>query len=697
MKTRIGMLLFIFCHTEGFYAQTIENDSVRSRQLGTVTVTANRLVRANNLYQFDMRQANGLVTLMGEPDPLKYISTLPGVSQGMEGGMSYYVRGGNNGTNRIELDGVPVYGASHLFGIFSVFDPDIVDRITFRDGGFPASSGDMLSSIIKVSTADVPEKKRHISFSPLMSNASMAGTFGKDKSFSYIASLRTSLLPLEYQLAKAIGGFDETFKPDITDILLKLNYRNGHNLFSGSAYISRDQLDYDNKDDTSLGIKWGNALVRWEWDHYFNNQITLKTLAYCNRFYTKQRYRFLEGYNEPKSQQSYGYQNFTSGINEYSLRSVLNAKKGMFDTEMGLQGTLQAFEPGNESYRTDSVTNNLDSKHYHSGIVSLFAQTTWHNDIYSLLLGLRGNLYHIQNFNKFMPDIHFAVDRKLPNNWLFTASADQTTQYKHVLEGLPVGWALDMLVPATSKGRPEIARQLYAGFSKKSGNYAFSLGGYAKWMNHLQTFTTPVYIHRRNLNWEDEVSDGKGTSYGLEMRTEKHGARFNWALSYMLSRTNRTCKEINQGQAYPFKFDRRHILNFTSEWLMRKRGKREQVLNLTSALSSGNRMTIAEGTYEGVLLPHMNNADGTSDNERNNAYGRQMMSSVNGYSLPYYFRMDVGYTFRRQHKHYLYEFTLGIYNITNRHNPYLMYYKDNHWKQLSILPIVPSINWSFRF
>lgn len=187
----------------------------------------------------------------------------------------------------------------------------------------------------------------------------------------------------------------------------------------------------------------------------------------------------------------------------------------------------------------------------------------------------------------------------------------------------------------------------------------------------------------------------------MEIRLEKRGDSFNTSLSYTWSKTFRQFDEINEGKEFPFKFDRRHVLSATAQLRIIHHHKHQQWLNLGINASSGHRMTIAKGTYEGVLPPfwdlHSSSGIGVSDKEEDNAWTRQQMGAMNGYLLPAYFRTDIGYEFRTHGKKTEKSLTIGIYNVFNRKNPYLIFYEDNRWKQLSILPIIPSISWSIRF
>ena len=279
-------------------------------------------------------------------------------------------------------------------------------------------------------------------------------------------------------------------------------------------------------------------------------------------------------------------------------------------------------------------------------------------------------------------------------------SYDQLSQFHHIVEGLPIGWSLDLIIPADPLYKPEQARQYYAGGFWSSKQGLLAAGVYYKKMYHLTSYKNASNIFGvQNTNWMDEVVAGTGESYGLELRAEKKEKRWNMAASYTLSKTDRLFAGINQAKKFPFKFDRRHILNLTGQVLTRKRKNREQHLNGAFAFSSGHRITLPVALYQGIEPPYWTKQIGiyVPPKEQENALYRQLMSETNGYSLPYYLRADIGYSFRRSGKRFTNEFTIGIFNVLNRHNPYLVFYDEDRWKQLSIFPILPSIQWSLSF
>lgn len=197
-------------------------------ELEKVTVTAYREKRGNNVFQYDASDVKKITTVLGETDVMRYMQVLPGISQGIEGGMGFYVRGAGNGNNRVVLDDVPIIAPTHLFGLFSTFHPDIVQKSTFQMGGISAASGDFLSSLLQVET-QTPDAQKYsgsVSLSPLMLGASLQGYLVKDK-LSFQSAARTSLLRAGYLLTQKTAGEENVsgdFNPQVQDLYTKLHW-----------------------------------------------------------------------------------------------------------------------------------------------------------------------------------------------------------------------------------------------------------------------------------------------------------------------------------------------------------------------------------------------------------------------------------------------------------------------------------------
>ena len=287
---------------------------------------------------------------------------------------------------------------------------------------------------------------------------------------------------------------------------------------------------------------------------------------------------------------------------------------------------------------------------------------------------------------------------------------DKFTQYHHILEGLPTGWALDIDVPVDDNFPEEVTKQGYVGVfnhNRFSGSELhLTMGAYYRKMNNLVSYKSSSNMFRLSDDtWEDEVDVGEGKSFGAELSASYTSDKFNGTLAYTLSKTTRRYLELNNGKEFPFKFDRRHILNIQAKYLVSKRrtGKgfrREMYVNGVLAYSSGNMATVYASSYQGVPMPYWNQRLGVNsfpDEFTELNYNRYEMTSKNGWRMKDYFRIDVAYTIETHRKGGTSSLSFSIFNLLNRHNAYMIFNEGGKWKQLSIMPIMPSIRWSKEF
>lgn len=676
-------------------------------QLGEVTITAYRTRRGNNSYSYSVSDVKKIITPIGEADVMRIMQVLPGISQGMEGGMGFYVRGGNNGNNRVELDGVPIVAPSHLFGLFSTFHSDIVDKSSFQLGGIRASSGDLLSSLLYIQTIrpEFDTFKGSTSVSPLMYGAALQGYIIKGK-LSFQVATRTSLLKTEYELIKRLAkeSTSAAFNPQVQDYYGKLSWRlNDTHTIDLMAYRSNDSFSFTPEEENNVSnydilFGWNNRVLKLGWNWQITPGMKAETYIYHNHFNTRQRQR--EASNND-NEGKYGIF-LASEKDEWAVKSQLIHIKGKWNTLGGIDYRNQQFSPVMQKIQVSSKDEISSNLQYATSLATLFAESGYEKENKSKFRGgVRYNLF--LNEEHLMHNIEFRLFSSvfLTRQMGIEATFDQLTQFQHTLEGLPVGWALDLLVPASKKFRPERSNQYYLGSFWGDGQYYISAGTYYKILSNVTSYRSLLnQFSTRNVSWEEDVVQGKGKSFGFELWFERRNSRWNGSMAYTLSKTTRRFAEINGGAVYPFKFDRPHNFNIQSQWQTVKKEHQLQYLNTSLYFMSGNTLTHPVASYHGESLPFWENREGgihVPPMEDYHARVRTEMSSKNGYRLPNYFRIDIGYNFLWKRKRTTHEFSISVFNVLNRHNPILIFYEDDTWKQLSILPVIPSIRWELRF
>lgn len=632
------------------------------------------------------------VTATGEPDYMKVIKRLPGVTCGAEGSSAIYVRGGNMGNNITTLDGAPIYGASHLLGMLSVISNDAIQDMRFKLGGFSADEANVTSSRMILSTKEGDMVSHHagISISNFMIDAHTDGSIAKNK-LSYFVSARWSPLQYEFKAIEPMINVISDLKTSVYDVFGKLTFKvsDGNTL---SAYLLNTSDNYSFTYKTATDeLEWSNLIGNLSWKWIINPNLTSKTLFYVNRYSTRQSQIIPMGLFH----NSFG---LISETGEISISENLCWKPSEpVSISVDLRGNISGFVPGSSYSHGGSVyhedkTQALFKSGLFSSIIAGSLQLDYAKGPISGHLTTRLNYYQIQRNSKktgsyIKPDFNVRLEYSV-SPWLGIESTfDSMSQYYHTLEGLPIGWSMDLLVPSTESIEPERARQEYIGLHVSKNDHFFSFGGYMKNMYQLVYFPKAQDLFKASLSqWENNVITGCGISFGLETQYKYSSDIININVSYTLSKTNRCFEGLNEGLPFPAKFDRRNVLNGSLDVPLFTNARRQCGVEAFFTYQSGNWETVAEGHYE---FPLISGGSVTSD-----YFGKE-----NNYRMPAYSRWDIGIYLRTKGKKINQDVNFGLFNLLNRHNPFLILYNsdEQEWKQLSLLPIMPSIWYSLYF
>lgn len=284
------------------------------------------------------------------------------------------------------------------------------------------------------------------------------------------------------------------------------------------------------------------------------------------------------------------------------------------------------------------------------------------------------------------PEAGLSAKLRITKGLFVEVTGDWTTQYYHTLEGIPLGWSMELLVPTSTSRPPEKALQLYAGLFSSFGEHLLTVGAYMKQMKNLVYFSDASLIFSPAIaGWSNNIKVGLGTSRGVEFLYEKDGESLDWRVAYTLSKSDRTFEDINKVVTFPAKFDRRHILNVTASFDLHDNAKRHISLTGFFTFQSGHRETVASGEYPALTFIGQE-------------YTLEYFTTVNNYEMPPYIRLDLGCSIKFKTRRPQ-ELNLGIYNVLNRHNPFSIIYDDRsgEWRKISLLPIMPSFNYRISF
>ena len=653
-----------------------------------VKTDSRRVAEAIGRVSTDLDGVRRVISPLGEGDPIRWAQGLPGVSTGADGTTAFYVRGGNMGNNLITLDGVPVYGYSHLLGLTTIIPQDVMSEATLLKGGFDGGSSNFTAGHLAITTRDPDMEKFRMSAAMNNFLASVSLETPINEKMSFMFSGRISPLAWEYKaiqgvLPDLLGGFDD-FGAGVGDLYGKFRWQTGKRSYLNVSYlgsmdgysfgtITEDENDIRYQNSEKMG--WNNMIGTVSW-HLDGARSFMDFKASVNRY--------------TSSQEQHKY--YRGVMNDLTLKSSLTEYMFSFDRtesmfkafkiDYGTKFRIAEFAPG----QVASLNNRSNS---FLGTVYLQGRYDIEEKL-SLRATARGHYYRNMkdkatktaqekiNAGRYDYDASVSMDWKIFKYMSLEATFDRMVQYYHTLEGLPVGWSLDMIVPSGREIVPEDALQGNIGLSSQIGKHTVSAGGFYKKMDNLVYYKYAQSLFSGGMaSWEEDVDLGKGTSYGAELLHEYVGKDLYTRISYTWSKTNRFgFPNINEGGEFHARFDRRHVLNAVAQW---------KGFSAAVTLQSGHWENGAAETYP----MHVPGAEWTAD----------YYSGVNNYHMPTVFRLDLGYMFSFETGKVKHDVSVGVCNVTNHFNPFMLYFDaaTEGWKMIALLPILPNFSYRISF
>ena len=603
---------------------------------------------------------------LGEGDPIRWIQYLPGVSSGADGTSASYVRGGNVGGNLLTLDGIPVYGYSHVLGLTTVIPNEEVETVSFAKGGFGGGQGNFTSSHIAVTTRKpaTDRIKKTIVANNFLAGGSISGAITDRLSFS--VSGRVSPLALEYGFLRGLlpeSSFSSLrkFRARVGDLYGKVHWQIAPNQsLTASVLGSMDRYGFMTSDDSDQSIGWGNVIGAVRYIREGERWSTAATLSY-NAY---------DGVQRLVSEDFDLDFTLRSRRDEITLSGDFTRKsEGPFKLITGGQVKYAVFNPA-------KVAGAVNRKQTWLGLAYL--QAGIDTDKLDLEATVRPMLFRSDT-------TYVSVDVNVRAKWQFLpflaleATFDRMAQYYHTLEGLPVGWSMDLQIPTTMRVPSEKMMQGYAGLVATFGSHTLSAGAYVKTLDDVIYFKEAQNLFDPSItSWEGELDLGQGDSKGVELMYLYQGKDLYVQASATLSKSTRWgFPEVNGGKPFHAPFDRGMVGSVLVQWKGASVSFTYQDGNWVNG--QGMRYTVLDPTGERVELKYFR--------------------SENDYQMPALIRLDIGYRFEWVGERVSHELNLGVYNVLNHFNPFTVYYnsKEKTWKELALVPILPNLSYRVRF
>jgi TonB dependent receptor/CarboxypepD_reg-like domain/TonB-dependent Receptor Plug Domain len=687
-----------------------------------------------------MEEIKKLPAFLGEVDILKTLQLLPGVKSGGDGNSGFYVRGGGPDQNLILLDEATIYNASHLFGFFSVFNGDAIKNVELTKGGMPAQYGQRISSVIDISLREGNNQNFKVQggISPIASRLTVEGPILKGKS-SFIVSGRRTYID---RLAKPFISKTSRFYGSayfFYDLNAKLNYiiSDKDRIFL-SGYYGRDQFTFANAAQSfNALVEWGNGTGALRWNHIFSPKIFMNTSA----IFTSYDFSF------GAAQRNFELKLF-SGVRDWNFKSDITFyPNARHQVKTGVNYIFHTFVPSNVSAQQGATVLDLGKVvRLYSHDASAYIQDDFDvNEKLKVNAGLRfGYFAHIGPFDRYVKDNfnntvdtikykrgqlikdynglepRIAVRYKLMPSLSIKANYTRNFQYIHLANSSSVSLPTDVWMPSTEIIKPQRGDQYAVGVFKNFNEdmYETSIETYYKDMRNLIEYregSTPA----DNVfdNPDNSFTYGKGTAYGVEVFARKNRGKLTGWIGYTLSYSIRQFPDVNLGEAFYAKYDRRHDASLVASYELSKRWS----LSGVWVYSTGNRGTLSTGF---AFL----------ENRLTDIYQKR-----NAFVFAPYHRLDLSATYtpnraaklvkRKAKMQQLYlstgrdtsqiqipkkwamnhesSWTFSLFNVYNRYNPYFIYIETTGVptnfdfkataRQVSLFPLLPSITYNFKF
>ncbi len=636
--------------------------------------------------------------ILAEPDLIKAMQKMPGVQAGSElfGGM--YVRGGGNDQNLYLMDDVPLYYINHLGGFLSVFNTYAIKRADLYKGDFPARYGGRLSSVLDVRMRDGNKEENHGEFSIglLTWKYSREGPLVKGKS-SYFVSARRFMYDL---ITRFVGMMVDKTPAGYTfyDFNVKLNHElDDRNKFFLSWYFGDDafsmaSLYEDEKESFRTG--WGNHMFSLRWNHHRSNGLFANNTLYYTRYRLMSKYKYKD---------SEGKEEFTfySGVRDLGLKSDWSwntSHNGRFDFGGGV--IWHHFTPGRSRFSGTLEDESITFSDFRLNSGEFYAYGQWKKPLterLSVRAGLRLSDYLTKEKQFFSWEPRLSVNFRLSDYWALKSAYSEMQQPVHLLISSGLDLPVSLWMPSTSKVPPGRARIVTLGIagSKKDNTWDFSVETYYKQSTGLIHYKHHVgYLNLSFTNWEDLVyKDGKGQAYGIEFLARKKKGKVNGWLAYSYSKSYWQFDSINGGKPFHYYYNREHNVDVVLNYNL----KRGITFSAAWNFGSGLPVTLPLGRY---LLPV-----GEVDMMNGMTIAYEYTGMNEFYMHPYH-RLDVSAVFAKKKKRGERIWTISIYNVYNRQNPFMYFesqYNPNTGEedpgiyQVSLFPIIPSISYTFKF
>ncbi len=667
-------------------------------EFNEITITSssipNKALPGNQ--RIDQSQILSMPKILGEADVIKSVQHLTGVQSVSEGIGGIFVRGGGAGHNLVLLDNMELMNPLHVMGIYSVFNPLITNKVDVYKGNAPVSLRSRIASCITISSTDAIKSPNQFqaSIGNISSNISLSQK-SKDGKIGITTGFRHSYLELLQGLSSLfISDEDNYFKSSFYsfyDFNGRISLKTGtYSSMVIGWYMGSDKFSFT-KDNYDAFTHYGNKSANIEYKTTIKNSLILSTSL---------------GYTQAWSNFSGDllnyYVNFASQFEQYQAKISVLSEWNHHLLRSGIESYYYKTKP-QDLFTINSSDTLSRVDQFRNADFSLFIEDTYTiSDKWSIYGGLRVyRYYNLGPYTDKKNDQTYSINQKvsvfhpvIPSLSLtykpqpidsYSIAYSYNAQMQHLASFSTIPLPNDIWTMSSNNIKPEKAHQLSLAWRRVLPFGSISAEVYGKSLENQLIFKIDLDQENKE-GFEEQFYVGKGKAYGLELSMEKKRGDLTGGVNYTLSRSKRSFPDIYNGKWFNDKFDRIHDLSIMGSYKLNNKW----TFGINWVFATGNCMTLATGRYW-MMGSIMNDYEG-----------------FNNFRMPSYHRLDISADLKLKtniFKESILNFS--IINAYNRNNPYFIYYKidvghnlyniDVKAKQISLFPIMPSINWRIKF
>ncbi len=678
------------------------------------------------------------IHLGGSSDLYRAADFIPGVHTGTDGIGGIHVRGGANDQNLILMDGVPIYHPNHLLGIVSVFNYQALQQASIYKANFPSRFSGRLSSVmdVRLREGNIHEWGFTGNIASSEIGVMAEGPIIKDKvgilvsSRFFLPGLFIRDITHGYKKRNNVGGSADL---DYFDFNSKINWvagdrdrlylslYQGSDRFADKTITDRDQVDRDtdvrivSHEEFNKDLNWSNRTAVLRWNHLHNEKVfsnlTVSTSAFQLQSIDHSEFIFTFPGSTFDSLSGFDAKEFKSSIRDITAKLELDIRASVdHQLAAGLYAIGYTFQPKSISINEESKVGEfylreglLDDVFFSSFRINateagIYFEDQWDiNTKFKLNSGLHISSFFVQGTYYMDPQLRISLDY-LPNPKLaFNIGFSRMVQYLHNLKSSSIGLPTDLWVPTTSRVAPALSDQYsISGLWKPSEFSTLELSAYIKDMRSLISYVEGAsFLLKEGLvpssivdaaNWESKVTTGIGEASGVELQYKYKSEKIQFKWNGTWSRSYKQFDEINNGYAFPDRYDRRWSSTFSGQINLGSKW----TCGVNWLYGSGIAITLAESKFynPGSFFPEI----GINYSDRN------------GFRLPAYHRLDLSANYKlRDRKSFSHSLTLNLYNVYGRVNPFYITLvqdpitQDFEFRQFSLFKFLPSLSYRFSF